>query len=81
MPKKTLAEQIRPIAQEEIRKIPVPEPCTVIKNYPNKQDRVDVETPNGKLIYVKCLFNNTVGHQGVIIYLNNDINKDRKSVV
>ena len=75
MPEKTLAQTIEDITKHQINQQPVIEQCTVIKNYPDDPYHIDIETPNGILTYVPCLNDNTIGHQGVVFYLNNNINQ------
>ena len=75
MTEKNLADHIADIAKHEIQKIPVPQSCTVIKNYTNDTTKVDVRTPTGELRYIDCLNSNVVGRKGIVIYLDNDYNK------
>jgi hypothetical protein len=75
MPEKTLAETIEDITKYHINQQPVIEQCTVIRNYPDDPYHIDIETPNGILTYVPCLLDNTIGHQGIVFYLNNNINQ------
>ena len=75
MPEKTLAQTIEDITKYHINQQPTIETCTVIKNYPDDPYHIDIETDNGILTYVPCLLDNTIGHQGVVFYLNNNINQ------
>lgn len=75
MPEKTLGETIDDRTQYLINQLPVIEQCTVIKNYPDDPYHIDIETPNGILTYVPCLNDNTIGHTGIVLYLNNNINQ------
>ena len=74
MAEPTLVGELTTLIRDELNQIPKPELCTVIKSY-TEPDRADVQTTNGNIKYVKCLFSNTVGHQGIIIYLNADANQ------
>ena len=74
MTEKTLAEEIITIIRNEANNNPPPEQCTVIGNYTNESDRIDIETSTGKLTYIKCMFSNTIGHTGILIYPNGDLN-------
>ena len=75
MPEKTLGETIDDRTQYLINQLPVIETCTVIKNYTDDPYHIDIETPNGILTYVPCLNDNTIGHTGIVLYLNNNINQ------
>ena len=75
MPEKTLGETIDDRTQYLINQLPVIEQCTVIKNYPNDPYHIDIQTENGILTYVPCLISNAIGHTGIVLYLNNNINQ------
>ena len=75
MTEKTLGQTIEDRAQSLINQLPVIETCTVIKNYSDDPYHIDIETDNGILTYVPCLLDNTIGHQGVVFYLNNNLNQ------
>ena len=75
MPEKTLGETIDDRTQYLINQLPVIETCKVIKNYPNNPYHIDIQTENGILTYVPCLLDNTIGHQGIVLYLNNNLNQ------
>lgn len=74
MTEKTLNEVLKTFVQDQIN-IPYINSCKVIGNYPSDPTRVDVETAEGNLKNIPCLFNNTIGQKGIIIYLNNDENQ------
>ena len=74
MTEPTLVGEITTLIRDELNQIPKPEPCTVIKSY-TEPDRADVQTANGNIKYVKCLFSNTLGHKGILIYLNGNANQ------
>lgn len=75
MTEKTLAQTITDIANHTVNQLPVIEQCTVIKNYPNDPYHIDIQTENGILTYVPCLNDNTIGHTGILLYLNNNLNQ------
>ena len=74
MTEKTLTDTIIDLIHTESNNNPPPEQCTVIGNYTNESDRIDIETSTGKLTYIKCMFSNTIGHTGILIYPNGDLN-------
>ena len=74
MAQKTLAEEIVTIVEAHSNDNPAPTTCTVINNYDDDQYHVDVSTEDGTLRYVPCLFSNTVGADGIIVYLDGDLN-------
>ena len=74
MAEKTLAEEIIILVKDHANNNPAPTTCTVTGNYPDDQYHVDVSTEDGTLRYVPCLFNNTIGHNGIIVYLDGDLN-------
>ena len=75
MPEKTLAQTIEDITKYHINQQPTIETCTVIKNYPDDPYHIDIETDNGILTYVPCLISNAIGHTGIVLYLNNNLNQ------
>ena len=75
MTEKTLAQTIEDITKYHINQQPVIEQCTVIRNYPNDPYHIDIQTENGILTYVPCLNDNTIGHTGIVLYLNNNLNQ------
>ena len=70
----TLAKEIIRIVKDNANDNPPAEKCTVIRTYPDDPFHVDVETDDGTLRYTPCLFNNMIGHNGIIIYLDGDLN-------
>ena len=74
MVQKTLAEEIIILVKDHANNNPAPTQCTVINNYEDDQYHVDVSTEDGTLRYVPCLFSNTVGADGIIVYLDGDLN-------
>ena len=74
MAERTINEEIELIVKDVANNNPAPITCTVIKNYQNDLFHVDIETDIGILNYVPCLFNNTVGHKGIIVFIDGDLN-------
>ena len=74
MAQKTLAEEIITIIEAHSNDNPAPTQCTVTGNYEDDIYHVDVTTEDGVLRYVPCLFNNTIGADGIIVYLDGDLN-------
>lgn len=74
MAQKTLADEIITIVNAHANDNPAPTTCTVINTYEDDPYHVDVSTEDGTLRYVPCLFSNTVGADGIIVYLNGDLN-------
>ena len=75
MTEKTLAEEIITIIRNEANNNPPPQKCTVINNYPNEPNRIDIQTNETIIKYVECLFNNTIGQKGILIYPNGNLNQ------
>ena len=72
--KRTIADEIKTIAQHEILQLPGNMECEIIKNYPN-DTHVDVNMDNTLLKYVQCIGDNTVGNKAIITFLNKDTNQ------
>jgi len=70
-----LVEELTKIIRAESTNDPAPTTCEVIKAYTNDPYHIDVMTDNGIITYVPCLFSNTVGHKGILIYINRDLNQ------
>ena len=75
MTEKTLTDTIIDLIHTESNNNPPPQKCTVINNYPDEPNRIDIETSTGKLTYIKCMFSNTIGQNGILIYPNGNLNQ------
>ena len=74
MAESTLSGEIRTLVRSEANNNPAPELCKVVGNY-SDSNYVDVETDNGVLKYIPCLFSNEIGNTGVVVYCNGDLKK------
>ena len=74
MTETSLSDELITLITNNSNNNPAPIPCEVIKNYQGDNYHIDVKTDNGILEFVPCLFNNTIGKKGMIVFLNGDIN-------
>ena len=75
MSDRTLIDEIITLIHSESNNNPPPKSCRIIKNYGEKP-YCDVEVENlGVLIYKKTIGTTEIGSEGIICFLNGDLNQ------
>jgi hypothetical protein len=70
-----LVDEIITLIRSEANNNPPPKPCKIVKNY-GKEPYSDVEVEDlGILIYKKTIGSTKVGSEGIICFLNGDLNQ------
>lgn len=71
---KTFADELLTLVQAEANNNPAPEHCTIVNQYNDGYVDVLLTDINDIIKHVPTIGDNTIGSQGVICYLNGDIN-------
>lgn len=74
MSNRTLADEIITLIESKSNNNPAPILCTIIGNYNEEPDKVDVKTDTGIFKYIKLIGSNTIDSDGLLVFVDGNYN-------